>query len=152
MVASGGRVDWKQEVGGREATGVLRAGACITQPCCGRAGAPRRPFSDATGRTWIWSDLHLGHAENTIGAFDRPFLTVPDDCLVDAWRNYVADDDTILCLGDVGVDGSLHGRRLDRPRSMPGRALLVPGTTITRLPWLPSRRVSRTFPERRRCG
>ena len=59
MVASGGRVDWKQEVGGREATGVLRAGACITQPCCGRAGAPRRPFSDpqggrGSGRTCTW--------------------------------------------------------------------------------------------------
>ena len=139
MVASGGRVDWKQEVGGREATGVLPRRslhhAALLRACRRSPPTVFRP----TGRTWIRSDLHLGH-ENTIGAFDRPFLTVPDDCLVDAWRNYVADDDTILCLGDVGVDGSLHGRRLDRPRSMPGRALLVPGTTITRLPWLPSRR------------
>ena len=57
-------------------------------------------------RTWVWSDLHLGHTK-TIEAFGRPFGT-PDemnDKLFRNWEQVVASTDTILSLGDVTVNG-----------------------------------------------
>ena len=78
--------------------------------------------------TWIWSDLHLGH-EDSLPTFDRPFRT-PDDmdqAIRDAWYELVDVDDTIICLGDVGVDSSI---RIDHQawwREAPGAKWLVLG-------------------------
>ena len=61
--------------------------------------------TDATTR--IWSDLHLGH-NASVTAFDRLFRTPyeMDRAMMDAWYALVDASDTIVCLGDVSVDGS----------------------------------------------
>ena len=82
--------------------------------------------SDAT--TWIWSDLHLGH-EESLTAYDRPFRT-PDDmdrAMRHAWYELVDVDDTIICLGDVGVDSSIRLEHQVWWREAPGAKWLVLG-------------------------
>lgn len=76
---------------------------------------------------WVWSDLHVGHAE-TIAAFVRPFDTADamDDTLFGHWCRVVGPDDVIVCLGDVAVQG-VSGRCLRRLRAAPGRKILVVG-------------------------
>ena len=56
--------------------------------------------------TWIWSDLYLGR-EHSRSAFGRPFRTAAaaDEAMIDTWYEQVADGQTIICLGDVTVDG-----------------------------------------------
>ena len=49
-----------------------------------------------------------------------------DDALFRSWHGTVTPGDTIICLGDVAVDG-LSGTRLKRLRSAPGRKVLVIG-------------------------
>ena len=81
---------------------------------------------DAT--TWIWSDLHLGH-EDSLTAFDRPFPT-PDDmdeAMRRAWYELVDVDDTIICLGDVGVDSSIRLAHQTWWQEAPGTKWLVIG-------------------------
>ena len=59
--------------------------------------------------TWIWSDLHLGHGPS-LRAFRRPFryVTNADSAMLTAWREAVGEHETILCLGDVTVDGQAY--------------------------------------------
>ena len=79
-------------------------------------------------KTWIWSDLHLGH-EDSLTAFDRPFPT-PDDmdqAMRHAWYELVDVDDTIICLGDVGVDSSIRVDHQAWWREAPGAKWLVLG-------------------------
>ena len=80
-----------------------------------------------SGRIWIWSDLHLGHT-TTVSSFARPFASAEemDDALFRNWHRTVNPADTIICLGDVAIDG-LSGTRLKRLRSAPGRKVLVIG-------------------------
>ena len=72
------------------------------------------------GRIWIWSDLHLGHA-TSLSYFARPFASPEemDDALFRSWNGTVTPGDTIICLGDVAVDG-LSGARLKQPAQRPG--------------------------------
>ena len=79
------------------------------------------------GRIWIWSDLHLGHTM-TISSFARPFASAEemDDALFRSWHGTIDPADTIICLGDVTIDG-LSGTRLKRLRNAPGRKVLVIG-------------------------
>lgn len=98
-----------------------------------RGMAPGVLREDEDAGVWVWSDLHLGHAE-TVWAFGRPFGTADemDDEIFSNWRRVVAPEDTILILGDVTVD-SLSGRRLTRVREAPGWKILVYGNhDITR--------------------
>ena len=78
--------------------------------------------------TWIWSDLHLGH-KVSLGVFFRPFGTVrwADQAMMDAWHDLVGADDTIICLGDVGVDGSVQAHHQRWWREAPGVKWLVLG-------------------------
>ena len=78
--------------------------------------------------TWIWSDLHLGH-KVSLGVFFRPFGTVrwADRTMMDAWHELVGADDTIICLGDVGVDGSVQAHHQRSWREAPGVKWLVLG-------------------------
>ena len=78
--------------------------------------------------TWIWSDLHLGH-KVSLGVFFRPFGTVrwADQAMMDAWYDLVGADDTIICLGDVGVDGSVQAHHQRWWREAPGDKWLVLG-------------------------
>lgn len=83
--------------------------------------------ADHHAAVWVWSDLHLGHAE-TISAFARPFETVDemDDTLFGRWRRVVGPADVIVCLGDVAVQG-VSRRCVRRLREAPGRKILVVG-------------------------
>ena len=79
-------------------------------------------------RTWIWSDLHLHHA-NIIRYCDRPFDSADamNRALFAAWVKTVGETDTVICGGDVAMGGALKGDRIDAVRKMPGRKLLVRG-------------------------
>ena len=74
-------------------------------------------------RTWIWSDLHLGHTV-AIMAFDRPFRNTEkmDWTPMEAWRNNVSADETIVCVGDVSGEGYMHVGHEQMWNSAPGRA------------------------------
>ena len=81
---------------------------------------------DAT--TWIWSDLHLGH-EHSRTVFGRPFPTAAaaDQAMMLAWDQHVAEDETIICLGDVTVDGEALEHHQQWWRKAPGTKWLVLG-------------------------
>ena len=49
-----------------------------------------------------------------------------DDALFRSWHRTVAAGETIICLGDVAIDG-VWGTLLERLRSAPGRKVLVIG-------------------------
>ena len=85
-----------------------------------RGMTPGALYGHDHARTWVWSDLHLGHTK-TIDAFRRPFGTADEmnDTIFRNWEQVVAPADTILILGDVTVHG-LWGRRLARVRQAPG--------------------------------
>ena len=81
---------------------------------------------DAT--TWLWSDLHLGH-EHSRTVFSRPFPTAAaaDTAMMEAWHEQVADDETVICLGDVTVDGAALAHHHEWWRNAPGEKWLVLG-------------------------
>ena len=56
------------------------------------------------GKTWVWSDLHLGH-ENIIRYTNRPFKSVHqmDETLYWNWFDRVGDRDTLIFVGDVAM-------------------------------------------------
>ena len=103
----------------RKQTEVMIERVLTEQP--GLCDAP-----DAT--TWIWSDLHLGNL-GSARAFDRPFRTVRemDQAMMDAWYELVGRTDTIICLGDATVDGSVLAHHQEWWREAPGTKLLVLG-------------------------
>lgn len=79
-------------------------------------------------RTWIWSDLHLRHA-NIIKDCSRPFADADtmDRLLMEQWNQNVDPGDTLLNGGDVVHGGRV--READRValRAAPGRKVLVIG-------------------------
>ena len=79
-------------------------------------------------RTWVWSDLHLRHA-NIIKYCARPFADARqmDDALMAAWRSAVAEDDTVLNGGDIALAGSLREPDRAAIRRAPGHKLFVVG-------------------------
>ena len=85
-------------------------------------------YTEPDERTWIWSDLHLGH-DFSIGAFNRPFRSAQaaDKAMHRAWIVRAADGDTTVCLGDVSVDGCLQPHHVMRWRQAPGSKVLVLG-------------------------
>ena len=89
---------------------------------------PARTFRETDGKgIWIWSDLHLGHADS-VWYFDRPFIDPEhmDQALHRAWTRTVDPGDTIICLGDVALP-ELWGRQLKRLRAAPARKILAFG-------------------------
>ena len=62
-------------------------------------------------RTWVWSDLHLRHA-NIIKHCGTPFTDTRemDRVLLTAWAATVGPDETVLNGGDVALAGSLGER------------------------------------------
>ena len=81
------------------------------------------------GRTYIWSDLHLGD-RGPLEAFDRPFADVPamNRHLLAKWRQRVQPGDTIICLGDVAHPDAWRDRRLVLDlRACPGERILILG-------------------------
>ena len=92
---------------------------------------PERWLPEDAGRIWVWSDLHLGHA-NIIRFRDRPFRDVGhmDNALLDSWAqtvDWAAEHDAIVVCGDVAMKRGMTEANFDRIRAMPGRKYLVPG-------------------------
>ena len=79
-------------------------------------------------RTWIWSDLHLGH-EAIMEYSGRPFQSAAHmaEALFAAWAGTVGPEDRLVIAGDVCMSGALNEVVFNRLRGMPGRKLLVPG-------------------------
>ena len=77
---------------------------------------------------WIWSDLHLRHA-NIIRHCSRPFENADemDRSLMKAWYDHVEKDAMIVNGGDVALLGKLKGSLLKEIRRAPGRKILVAG-------------------------
>ena len=80
------------------------------------------------GRTWIWSDLHIGH-HDIIWHSKRPFADVRhmDNALMSAWKKTVSEEDTVICLGDLAVPAGFRGYRLNCFDTVPGGKILVFG-------------------------
>ena len=82
----------------------------------------------ADAETWIWSDLHLGHEPSRI-AFQRPFKSAAaaDYAMMEAWKERVGERGTIICLGDISVDGDALDHHQKWWADSPGRKWLVLG-------------------------
>ena len=106
------------------------------------------------GRTWIWSDLHLGD-RGPLEAFDRPFADIPamNRHLLAKWRQRVQPGDTIICLGDVAHPDAWRDRRLVLDlRACPGERILILGNHDSDLRALEVAPVPRIpHPVARRC-
>ena len=78
--------------------------------------------------TWVWSDLHLRHA-NIIKYCARPFAGADemDRALMAAWTSAVSDGDTVLNGGDIALAGSLRESDRAEIRRAPGRKLFTVG-------------------------
>ena len=105
-------------VNGRQTETLIRRAECEAAAACTAADAV----------TWVWSDLHLGH-EHSRSAFGRPFRTAAeaDRAMMEAWYDQVAEGETIICLGDVTVDGEALAHHQDWWRRAPGTKWLVLG-------------------------
>ena len=105
-------------VNGRQTETLIRRAECEAAAACTAADAV----------TWVWSDLHLGH-EHSRSAFGRPFRTAAeaDRVMMEAWYDQVAEGETIICLGDVTVDGEALAHHQDWWRRAPGTKWLVLG-------------------------
>ena len=105
-------------VNGRQTETLIRRAECEAAAAC----------SVADVVTWVWSDLHLGH-EHSRSAFGRPFRTAAeaDRAMMEAWYDQVAEGETIICLGDVTVDGEALAHHQDWWRRAPGTKWLVLG-------------------------
>lgn len=81
-------------------------------------------------KLWITSDTHYGHV-NIIKYCDRPFSDVweMNVALSQAWNARVADEDTVLHLGDVTLikDEDRYTNTIDMIRTLKGRKVLVTG-------------------------
>ena len=88
---------------------------------------PERWLPEDAGQVWVWSDLHLGHA-NIIRYCDRPFRNVGhmDQALLDNWARTVGGGDTIM-VGDIAFERGANEANFARIRAIPGRTYLVPG-------------------------
>ena len=108
----------------REALG--RSGKTLTamRHACNTYGAGVLDAPDA--RTWVWSDLHLGH-NNIITFQDRPFdsLGQMNEALWYAWADTVGLDDTLVCVGDFAMASAVSEATWARVRGAPGRSKIL---------------------------
>ena len=72
--------------------------------------------------TYVWSDLHLGHA-NIIDYAQRPFKNVEEmnERLWTAWEKTVPKEATIIIAGDVAMGRCIHEDTWQRMREAPGK-------------------------------
>lgn len=78
-------------------------------------------------RVWIWSDLHLGHAN--IPKFRSKVKTVEEntEILVENWKRFIKPDDTAIVVGDAAMTlDALH-----IIAKLPGEKILVIGNHDT---------------------
>ena len=105
-------------VNGRQTETLIRRAECEAAAACSAADVV----------TWVRSDLHLGH-EHPRSAFGRRFRTAAeaDRAMMEAWYDQVAEGETMICLGDVTVDGEALAHHQDWWRRAPGTKWLVLG-------------------------
>ena len=92
-------------------------------------GLPAGSLDAEAEEVWLWSDLHLGHA-NIIRYTNRPFANSGEmDChLFNNWRNTVGEGDTLVCVGDMAMHDGVGEHTWERIRSSAGaRKYLVIG-------------------------
>ena len=79
-------------------------------------------------RVWVWSDLHLGHA-NIIKYQGRPHAGVPamDAELWRHWQEASAPGRTVVCVGDVALGEAVCAATWRRIAGLPGSQVLVVG-------------------------
>ena len=75
---------------------------------------------------WIWSDLHLGHA-NILRYAKRPFRNKEemDDALFENWRRSVGRGDRMIVVGDAAMAWAVTAERERRIREAPGAEKLL---------------------------
>ena len=58
-------------------------------------------------KVWVWSDLHFYH-RNIIGFSERPYCDLEEmhEHLLANHNDYVADDDIVIWVGDIGFGGT----------------------------------------------
>ena len=112
-------------------------------PSCGRCGGIHRLLEESTarpvlihrpraGRTWVWSDLHLGDTE--VMEYCRRRFGDADAmgrAIMAAWTAAVEPDDTILNGGDIALSSALGKTRRTAIREAPGAQ--APGRRQPRL-------------------
>ena len=71
---------------------------------------------------FVWSDLHLGHA-NIIEYQERPFFDSPDMAaqLWERWEAVLQPDSVLVLVGDVAMGDALCETTWSRIRTSPGR-------------------------------
>ena len=79
-------------------------------------------------RVWVWSDLHLGHA-NIIEYQHRPYPSVHamDADLWWGWHEASARDRTVVCVGDIALSDAVCAATWERIGALPGSQVLVVG-------------------------
>ena len=89
---------------------------------------PAAPWTEPDATTWIWSDLHLGD-DAARSVFGRPFRNADeaDRAMMQAWNDQVADNETIICLGDLAVYGNALAHHREWWHDAPGTTWLVLG-------------------------
>ena len=108
----------------REALGRSGRTLAAMRRACNTYGAGVLETEDE--RTWVWSDLHLGHG-NIIAYQGRPFDTLAqmDVALWDAWYSTVGPDDTVVCVGDFAMGPGRTGTTWEKVRAAPGRSKIL---------------------------
>ena len=108
----------------REALGRSGKTLAAMRCACNTYGAGVLESPD--DRTWVWSDLHLGHG-NIIDYQRRPFdgLGQMNEALWAAWHSTVGPDDTLVCVGDFAMASALCEATWARVRGAPGRSKIL---------------------------
>ena len=111
----------------REALGRSGRTLAAMRRACNEYGAGVLATEDE--RTWVWSDLHIGHRNILWLGGGRPFdsLAEMDTALWDVWYSTVGRDDTLVCVGDFAMGPGRTGATWEKVRSAPGRSVLVIG-------------------------
>lgn len=83
-------------------------------------------FSTGKGKVWVWSDLHLFHA-NVIRYCGRPFYNTDQmfQTLLENAQSCVGSEDWLLCLGDLSF--GFPDRTREFIEAIPGHKALILG-------------------------
>ncbi len=105
---------------GRHGRKVFRAMLSALDALPARSLAPG--LEGGQGTVWVWSDLHLGHA-NIIRYTNRPFAdaSAMDDALYANWATTVGPADALLFVGDVAMRKAVGEATWSRIRRGAGR-------------------------------
>lgn len=124
-------------VAGKQTRRGLRQGQAWQQDTATAWQGLASAYARAPGTVWVWSDLHLGHA-NIIGYAGRPHGNVwhMDHSLLAAAQGCVAADDWLLFVGDLAMWKDVPTREAWLA-ACPGQKALVLGNHDVRGPCHP---------------